>query len=170
MIQQTYDLLTSQKLLVDGSWKVVDDQGNVVVDNIIWRANPGALLTWPRPQSTPRSGYWREFFSQLQAEALLEYEEKPQPKIKVSPQKDKVPKPKKVTIELAKSRIVDTDIEPRPTISRPSHRVLAPSEVTLNTLGITQFIQQLSFYTPPPSKKMEDEDEDEVEELLLFLF
>lgn len=138
MIQQTYDILTGQKRFVNDSWQVVDSSGNIIADSVVWRANPGALLTWPRQEQTPKSGYWREFFYKLQEASLekdlakeQEEQEKTKPQAKQAPKKSKKtpvrakaveythdakPKPKSVNIELAKAHVVDTALDARPFI------------------------------------------------------
>lgn len=135
-MQVTYDLLTGQKRLVNDAWQVIDDGGAVLADNVVWRANPGAILMWPRQEQAPKSGYWREFFYKLQEESLekdLAKEQKEQPRqaTKQAPKKSKkapvrakaveytlqeAPKPRRSTVALARARIVDTPLDARPVI------------------------------------------------------
>jgi hypothetical protein len=59
---QILELLTSQKIRdEDGYWHVYDEDGIEIADTggVLWRANPGALLMWPRIEAievAPRGG------------------------------------------------------------------------------------------------------------------
>lgn len=50
MLGQILDILIGQKIKSDGVWRVYDESGVEIVDTggVMWRANPGALLMWPR--------------------------------------------------------------------------------------------------------------------------
>ena len=58
MIDQIYEILVSQKIFVDGTWHAYDESGAELSDvgGILWRANPGALLMWPRAPEAFLSG------------------------------------------------------------------------------------------------------------------
>lgn len=178
MIQQTYDILTGQKRLVNDSWQVVDSSGNIIADSVVWRANLGALLTWPRQEQAPKSGYWREFFYKLQEESLekdlakeqAEQKKRTQPQAKQAPKKSKKtpvrvkaveythdakPKPKPVNIELAKAHVVDTALDARPLIDSILGAVFSDLRV----------FEKIST----ESKFANIEDDDEEEALILLL-
>lgn len=176
MIQQTYDILTGQKRFVNDSWQVVDSSGNIIADSVVWRANPGALLTWPRQEQTPKSGYWREFFYKLQEESLEkdlakeQEEQETKPQVKQATKKSKKtpvrakaveythdakPKPKPVNIELAKAHVVDTALDARPFIDSILGAVFSDLRV----------FERIST----ESKFASIEDDDEEEALILLL-
>lgn len=180
MTQQTYDLLTGQKRLINGAWQIVDGSGNVLAEDVTWRANPGALLMWPRQEQTAKSGYWREFFYRMQEEALQKVEPEPgvdaPKKVPLKKQKqapirrrvveyqtvDQPPKPKPAVIELAKARVVQEDLDARPLISE----ALA---------AVWGYLDDYGRAVPASLQKaaktvFADEDEDELETLLLLGF
>lgn len=56
-----YEILISQKILVNGKWHVYDEAGNELTDaaGVLWRSNPGVLLMWSQTKS--RLKYWNGY-------------------------------------------------------------------------------------------------------------
>lgn len=49
-LDQIYEILVGQKIYAGGAWHVYDANGVELSDpaGVMWRANPGALIMWPR--------------------------------------------------------------------------------------------------------------------------
>ena len=54
-LDHIYNILVGEKLFDGDAWHVYDKWGVELSDpaGIMWRANPGALLMWPRDEELP---------------------------------------------------------------------------------------------------------------------
>jgi hypothetical protein len=52
VIDQIYEILIARKVFQDGVWHVYNEAGDEIPDaaGVLWRAIPGALVMWPRPE------------------------------------------------------------------------------------------------------------------------
>lgn len=153
--QDIYNVLVGRKVFDNGTVRIYGPGGEELSHgNVLWRANPGALLMWPRNKQEGRSGYWRLFYTQLQEQAL-EAKEKPKQEAqfkepyKLEKQADgsylvKEPsaKPKKARIKEQPEPVIPTPFRPQPLSTQPDQAYWLLSTAWQITLELRTIVTQ----------------------------